>query len=318
MNVHVFLEIAIDGASVGRIVVELFEDVVPRTADNFRSLCTGEKGRGVDGKRLNLMGSKFHRIIPGFMCQGGDFTKGNGTGGESIYGHKFADENFKLKHIGKGILSMANSGPNSNGSQFFICTRSTPHLDEKHVVFGKVVSGYEVVEAMEKCGSEDGKPTKVVKIFDCGEVELAAGNEGQPPAKKARAAPSQQEGDGDGVVQVLHILRKHKDLKKATSWREETITCSKEEAAQHLRSLLSDLQASSSSGGSAAARRGQFEALAREQSDCKSAKRGGDLGPFERDMMQKPFEEASFALAVGELSDVVSSKLGEHIILRIR
>ncbi|KAM0849134.1 hypothetical protein ACQ4PT_053916 [Festuca glaucescens] len=169
-NPRVFFDILIGQTRAGRVTMELFADKVPRTADNFRLLCTGAKGLGACGKPLHYKGSAFHRIIPGFMCQGGDFTRGNGTGGESIYGAKFADENFKLRHTGPGVLSMANSGPNTNGSQFFICTEKTSWLDGKHVVFGQVVDGYGVVEKMEKVGSSSGKPAQPVVIEDCGEI----------------------------------------------------------------------------------------------------------------------------------------------------
>ncbi|ESQ53630.1 hypothetical protein EUTSA_v10027585mg, partial [Eutrema salsugineum] len=169
-NPRVFFDMTIDGAPAGRIVMELFADTTPNTAENFRALCTGEKGVGKLGKPLHYKGSTFHRVIPGFMCQGGDFTSGNGTGGESIYGTKFKDENFIKKHTGPGILSMANSGPNTNGSQFFICTSVTSWLDGAHVVFGQVVEGIDVLKPIERVGSESGRTSKLVVVADCGQL----------------------------------------------------------------------------------------------------------------------------------------------------
>jgi peptidylprolyl isomerase len=166
-NPKVALDVTIGGEPAGTITIELFADVVPKTAENFRALCTGEKGTGKSGKPLSYKGSAFHRIIPGFMIQGGDFTRGNGTGGESIYGEKFADENFKLKHTGPGTLSMANAGPNTNGSQFFITVADTSWLDGKHVVFGKVIDGMDVVKKMEAQGSQSGTTKSEVKLASC-------------------------------------------------------------------------------------------------------------------------------------------------------
>ena len=168
----VFFDIQIGSEATKRITFGLFGKVVPKTVENFRALCTGENGKGTSGKPLHFKGSGFHRIIPNFMIQGGDFTAGNGTGGESIYGAKFADENFTLKHTEPGQLSMANAGPNTNGSQFFITTVTTPWLDGKHVVFGKVLEGLDVMKAVEAVGSGSGKPSKTVTIVDSGEIAL--------------------------------------------------------------------------------------------------------------------------------------------------
>ncbi|KAL1922450.1 uncharacterized protein VTP21DRAFT_9989 [Calcarisporiella thermophila] len=160
---QVFFEVSANGSPLGRIVFKLYDDVVPKTARNFRELCTGQNGFGYKG-------SVFHRVIPEFMLQGGDFTRGNGTGGKSIYGEKFADENFVKKHDRPGLLSMANAGPNTNGSQFFITTVKTSWLDGKHVVFGEVVQGMDVVKAIEKLGSSSGKTSKKIEITNCGEL----------------------------------------------------------------------------------------------------------------------------------------------------
>ena len=218
-RVHVFLDVEIGGSPAGRIICELFNDMVPSTVENFRSLCTGERGIGkTTGKPLHYQGCPFHRVIRGFMIQGGDFSNRNGTGGESIYGGKFKDEGplpGRRSHAKPGVLSMANAGPNTNGSQFFITVAPTPHLDAKHVVFGEVIGGMDVVrkiEGVETVGRDQPAAGQRVIISDCGELGRAAGGGG------ARAAPGR---GGDGAPDESDAKRKAKEAKEAKKEKKE-------------------------------------------------------------------------------------------------
>ncbi|KAI0881728.1 40 kDa peptidyl-prolyl cis-trans isomerase [Annulohypoxylon maeteangense] len=212
---YVFFDVTIGNKPAGRITFELYDDIVPKTAENFRALCTGEKGVGKGGKPLHYKGSGFHRVIKQFMIQGGDFTAGDGTGGESIYGEKFEDENFELKHERPFLLSMANAGPGTNGSQFFVTTVATPHLDGKHVVFGEVKSGKSIVRQVENLPTVSDKPNKAVIIADCGELSASAA---QVTDVKAADAYGDQyedfpEDEDQQPLTVAHVLKVAGDCK---------------------------------------------------------------------------------------------------------
>ncbi|ORY08333.1 peptidyl-prolyl cis-trans isomerase D [Clohesyomyces aquaticus] len=215
---RVFFDVTVGGVKAGRIVIELYSDITPRTAENFRALCTGEKGLGKSGKPLHYKGSTFHRVIKSFMIQGGDFTEGNGTGGESIYGEKFEDENFEKIHDRPFLMSMANAGPGTNGSQFFITTVPTPHLNGKHVVFGEVVNGKSVVRQVENLKTQSGdKPWHDAVIVDCGEL---SGSDYDKATEKTVDAtgdpyedypedqkPSDAEWTGTEILQIATALK---------------------------------------------------------------------------------------------------------------
>ncbi|KAK8084830.1 Peptidyl-prolyl cis-trans isomerase D [Apiospora hydei] len=218
----VFFDITIGKKAAGRVTFELYDDIVPKTTENFRALCTGEKGLGKSGKPLHYKGSIFHRVIKQFMIQGGDFTEGNGTGGESIYGEKFDDENFEKKHDRPFLLSMANAGPGTNGSQFFVTTVATPHLDNKHVVFGEVRSGKSVIRQVENLRTEGGdKPTQDAIIADCGELTGAAAEAVGADSKTADALGDAYEDfpeDMDEKLDAVKILEIAANCKESPTW----------------------------------------------------------------------------------------------------
>uniref|UniRef100_A0A7S0A528 peptidylprolyl isomerase n=1 Tax=Pyrodinium bahamense TaxID=73915 RepID=A0A7S0A528_9DINO len=303
------MDIAISGAPVGRVVCELYNDAVPRTAENFRSLCTGIRGDGRRGKPLHYRGCRFHRIIPNFMVQGGDITHGDGTGGESIYGQTFPDENLQLKHTVPGILSMANSGKDTNGSQFFICTKACPHLDGKHVVFGRVVEGMEVVRLMEGCGQECGRPTAPVVVDDCGELRGRGANAALPQAKRQRLLADAALAE----VHLFHILKKHAGSRDTKCRGGAEAKCTKGRALLALANMRKRLVMCPTHGEQLRA----FAELAREHSDCgESAVRGGDLGVVAGQSLEPALRAAAAALSVHELSEPLESPEGAHLLLR--
>lgn len=330
---RVYLDIGIDGKSIGRLVCELYQDLVPRTAENFRLLCTGTAGMGIHGKPLHYKGCTFHRVIPNFVIHGGDFTSGDGTGGESVYGLTFDDESFDLRHSSPGLLTMANAGgPNTNGSQFYITTKAAPSLDRKSVVFGRVAEGMDVVRRIEaSCGvasaSNPACPTPdahgvvafrpripVAYISDCGELHAGEGDvlaiddgeaDSLPLAKRPRCAG----GDAPKEVHIFHILKKHAGSRWPETWQGKQATCTKAKAKVALESLRKRLVASGDIQRT-------FAELAREHSDEATAQSGGDLGAVERGNLSREVEAVAFGLVTGGLSEVFETRLGVHLLLR--
>ncbi|KAL2630121.1 hypothetical protein R1flu_014807 [Riccia fluitans] len=264
-NPRVFFDITIDGEPAGRMVMELYADTVPKTAENFRALCTGEKGVGqVTGKPLHFKGTIFHRVIAGFMAQGGDFSKRNGTGGESIYGGKFSDENFKHFHDGAGVLSMANAGPNTNGSQFFLTFKSAAHLNGKHVVFGKVIEGLDVLKKIEAqpTGQRNGQkyvPDVPIKIVNCGEIPhgkdtvMSATDAEKKKQKKVKAVKHASSSDEDeyeeprGKSKHRRLPKDRRRKKRRRQYSESDSDSSTESETDSETSSESDSDSSSSS-----------------------------------------------------------------------
>ncbi|KAJ1974941.1 hypothetical protein H4R35_003378 [Dimargaris xerosporica] len=235
---RVFFDIDLDGTRLGRVIFELFADQVPQTAENFRCLCTGERGIGETSKLpLHYKGSIFHRVIKGFMIQGGDFVRRNGSGGESIYGSTFADESLRLKHDTHGLLSMANRGPNTNSSQFFITMRPTPHLDNKHVVFGRVIHGYDIIERLETVAVDDkDRPTGIVMIAHCGELELRLPPNAVLPAhtsKSQRGRTASSPSSSEDSASEPDSTRSSRPRRRRRSRRSPSRTRSSQKSRMH-------------------------------------------------------------------------------------
>uniref|UniRef100_A0A804Q621 peptidylprolyl isomerase n=1 Tax=Zea mays TaxID=4577 RepID=A0A804Q621_MAIZE len=249
-NPHVFMDISIGGGSAERITFELFANVVPKTAENFRALCTGNPGeRGLGAstqKPLYYKGTYIHRIVKGFVAQGGDFSSGDGKGGESIYGGKFPDENFKLLHNQPGVLSMANSGPGTNGSQFFITFKALPHLDGKHVVFGKVVSGIALLKNLEAAGSETGNPSCQVKIVDCGEVSNTNSQDLLKGEKEKKLRTADGNSNAEGRAKLKKASGDYKQRKKRKHYSSDSYSSDTSDSSSYSSDSGSDSESQSS------------------------------------------------------------------------
>lgn len=324
---RVFLDITLDSEPIGRIVCELFSDITPRTAENFRQLCRGGQGFSSAGKPLHFKGCPFHRVLPNLGLQGGDITRGDGSGGESVYGSTFEDENFDLLHNAPGRLSMVNKGPNTNNSQFFVLTKAKPSLDKKNVVFGRVIEGMQVVQRVEaSCGVADeglmGGGTKladgvhafrpkvpIAMISDCGELP-GSGDEGggvaeieAPSPKRPRVAKPER------TVHLFSILKKHSALRLPETWQGKKATLTRGKAKLAVENLRKRLI-------SAPSIQTMFVELAREHSDDASAACGGDLGSVSLESLPPEGEKVAAALSVGALSEVFESSLGVQLLLR--
>lgn len=262
----VYFDISIGGNPAGRMVFRLYDGVVPRTAGNFKALCVGDRGIGATtGKKLSYENTIFHRVISGFMCQGGDFSRRDGTGGESIYGGKFADESFRVKHTKAGLLSMANAGPNTNGSQFFITFNSTPHLDGKHVVFGEVVEGMDVLRKIEKVdvGDKD-RPVfgQEVLISGCGAIgEKPAAAEGKSAKRSLEEYEANLSAESEKPAKKEKKSRKEKKSKKSKKKKSKSSKKSKK------RKHSSSSSSSSSSSASTRSRSSSSSSESGEQGD---------------------------------------------------
>ncbi|KAL6647946.1 hypothetical protein ACP70R_015383 [Stipagrostis hirtigluma subsp. patula] len=247
-NPHVFFDISIGGRSAERITFELFANIAPKTAENFRALCTGEKGLGASTQKpLYFKGTNMHRIVEGFVAQGGDFSRGDGRGGESIYGGKFPDENFRLLHNQPGLLSMANSGPDSNGSQFFITFKPLPHLDGKHVVFGKVVSGVSLLKKLESVGTKSGTPTCQVKIVDCGEVSNINSQDQLQGEKEKKPSRANDNSDDEGRVKTKKPPSDDKRRKKRKHYSSDSYSSDTSDSRSYSSNSDSESESYSSS-----------------------------------------------------------------------
>ncbi|KAJ1287995.1 hypothetical protein BS78_02G054300 [Paspalum vaginatum] len=247
-NPHVFMDISIGGGSAEKIIFELFANVVPKTAENFRALCTGEKGLGPSTlKPLYYRGTNFHRIVKGFVAQGGDFSKGDGSGGESIYGGKFPDENFRLMHDQPGVLSMANSGPDSNGSQFFITFKALPHLNGKHVVFGKLVSGIALLKKLEAVGGENGHPSRQVKIVDCGVVSNLDSQDQLQGEKEKKLKRADRKSNAEGRAKSKKASSDDKQRKKRKHYSSDSYSSDTSDSRSYSSDSGSESESYSSS-----------------------------------------------------------------------